>query len=189
MIFLNCNCTPERGGILVIQGKYPAASLDLMGNDMKELSLCFMTRELCHQFFCEHESDPAIYEDESAYQPYVYSREMANSFYERKQADGRVELVAKMGEQVIGHVQLKNIDKEKHECELGVHMQNDSVKGLGYGTWIARLALEYAFEHLNVDTVHAYTILKNTRSQHVLEKVGFQYINEQDGLKHYIYVQ
>ena len=35
----------------------------------------------------------------------------------------------------------------------------------------------------------AYTILKNTRSQHVLEKVGFQYINEQDGLKHYIYVQ
>ena len=64
-------------------------------------------------------------------------------------------------------------------------MQNDSVKGLGYGTQIARLALEYAFENLGVDAVYAYTLLKNTRSQHVLEKVGFQYVNKKDGFKYY----
>ena len=156
---------------------------------MKEISLCFMTRELCHQFFREHESDPAVYEDESQVQPYVYSEEAADSFYERKQVPGRLELVAMMDGRTIGHVQLKNIDEEKRECEFGFHMQNDSVKGLGYGTQIARLALEYAFENLGVDAVCAYTIPKNTRSQHVLEKVGFRYTTEKDGFRYYRFVR
>lgn len=152
---------------------------------MAEISLCIMTRELCHQFFREHESDPAVYEDESEFQPYVYSEEAVDDFFKRKQVPGRLELAAMMDGRTIGHVQLKNIDNEKRECEFGFHMQNDSVKGLGYGTQIARLALEYAFENLNVDAVCAYTLVKNTRSQHVLEKAGFQFIDEKDGFKHY----
>ena len=146
-----------------------------------------MTRELCHQFLREHESDPSVFEDESRFQPYVYSEEAADSFYERKQVPGRLELVAVMDGRTIGHVQLKNIDEEKRECEFGFQMQNDSVKGMGYGTQIARLALEYAFEYLDVDTVLAYTIPRNTRSQHVLEKVGFRFVDEKDGFKHYRY--
>ncbi len=152
---------------------------------MAEISLCIMTRELCHQFFREHESDPAVYEDESEFQRYVYSEEDVDDFFKRKQVPGRLELAAMMDGRTIGHVQLKNIDNEKRECEFGFHMQNDSVKGLGYGTQIARLALEYAFENLNVDAVCAYTLVKNTRSQHVLEKAGFQFIDEKDGFKHY----
>ena len=156
---------------------------------MNDISLCIMTRELCHQFLREHEADPAMYEDESLFRPYVYSEEAADSFYERKQVPGRLELAAMMDGRTIGHVQLKNIDKEKRECEFGFHMQNDSVKGLGYGTQIARLALEYAFEHLDIDTVYAYTIPKNTRSQHVLEKVGFRYVNEENGFKYYRFMR
>ena len=156
---------------------------------MKDISLQYMTRELCHQFFREFESDPAVYADKSRFQPYVYSKETADRFFELKQVPGRLELVAMMDGRTIGHVQLKNIDEEKRECEFGFHMQNDSVKGLGYGTQIARLALEYVFERLNADTVHAYTILKNTRSQHVLEKVGFQCICEKDGIKHYRFIR
>ena len=152
---------------------------------MKEITLCIMTRELCHQFFREHESDPAVYADESQFKPYVYSEDTANRFYERKQVSGRLELVAMMDGRTIGHVQLKNINEEKRECEFGFHMQNDSVKGLGYGTQIARLALEYAFANLEMDAVYAYTISRNTRSQHVLEKVGFRYINEENGFKYY----
>ena len=152
---------------------------------MAEISLCIMTRELCHQFFREHESDPAVYEDESEFQPYVYSEEAVDDFFKRKQVPGRLELAAMMDGRTIGHVQLKNIDNEKRECEFGFHMQNDSVKGLGYGTQIARLALEYAFENLNVDAVCAYTLVKNTRSQHVLKKAGFKFFDEKDGFKHY----
>lgn len=156
---------------------------------MKEISLCIMTRELCHQFFREHESDPAVYEDESQFRPYVYSEETADNFFKCKQVSGRLELVAIMDGRTIGHVQLKNIDNEKRECEFGFHMQNDSVKGLGYGTQIARLALEYAFENLDVDAVYAYTLVKNTRSQYVLEKAGFQFIDEKGGFKYYRFVR
>lgn len=144
-----------------------------------------MTRELCHQFFRDHESDPAVYADKREFRPYVYSKEAADNFYERKQVPGRLELVAMSERQTIGHVQLKNIDKLKRECELGFHMQNDSFKGLGYGTRIAQLALKYAFENLGMEAVYAYTILTNTRSQHVLEKVGFQYISQKDGFQYY----
>ena len=59
-----------------------------------------------------------------------------------------------------------------------------SVKGMGQGTQIARLALEYAFEYLNADMVCAYTVSRNTRSQHVLEKTGFRFVDEKDGFKH-----
>ena len=152
---------------------------------MKEITLCIMTRELCHQFFREHESDPAMYEDETQFQPYVYSEDAVDSFYERKQVPGRLELVAMMDGRPIGHVQLKNIDEEKRECEFGFHMQNNSVKGLGYGTQIACQALEYAFVNLGVEAVYACTIAKNTRSQHVLEKAGYQFISEKDGMKYY----
>lgn len=163
------------------------ANVNLREDDMGEIALCVMTRELCRQFFREYESDPAVYSDESQFLPYAYSEETAESFYKRKQVSGRLELVAIMDGRTIGHVQLKSIDAEKRECEMGFQMQNDSVKGLGYGTRIARQALEYAFEKLDMDAVYAYTILKNTRSQHVLEKVGFRYISEQDGLKYYRY--
>ena len=152
---------------------------------MEDISLCPMTCELCHQFFRDHQSDPAVYEDESQYQPYVYTEEAADRFFEEKQVPGRLELVALKDGLPIGHVQLKHIDPENRECEFGWHMQNDTLKGRGYGTRIARLALAYAFETLDVDTVTAFAICRNTRSQHVLEKVGFRFVGETDGMKCY----
>ena len=56
------------------------------------------------------------------------------------------------------------------------YLQNDSVKGRGYGTAAERLALKYAFDTLGMDAVNADTVIKNTRSQHVLEEKGdFKY--------------
>ena len=59
------------------------------------------------------------------------------------------------------------------------------VKGLGYGTYAEKLALKYAFDVLGMAAVNADAVIKNTRSQHVLEKVGFQLIGEGDGFKYY----
>ena len=58
-------------------------------------------------------------------------------------------------------------------------MQNDSVKGKGYGTQAEKLAIKYAFEKLGMLAVNADAVLKNTRSQHVLEKVGFRFVKEE----------
>ena len=64
--------------------------------------------------------------------------------------------------------------RESERNTLSIHLQNDTVKGKGYGTRAEQLAIQYAFEVLNMVAVNADTIIKNTRSQHVLEKVGFK---------------
>ncbi|MDE6934999.1 MAG: GNAT family N-acetyltransferase [Oscillospiraceae bacterium] len=51
------------------------------------------------------------------------------------------------------------------------------------------MILQYAFDVLGMAAVNADTVIKNTRSQHVLEKVGFQYIGEADGFEYYRYVR
>lgn len=86
---------------------------------------------------------------------------------------------------VIGELSLKHIDFEKKECELSIHLQNDAVKNKGYGSAAERLALVYAFENLGMESVLADSVLKNTRSQHVLEKVGFVQIGADDTFKYY----
>ena len=64
-------------------------------------------------------------------------------------------------------------------------MQNDSVKGKGYGTQAEKLAIKYAFEKLGMLAVNADAVLKNTRSQHVLEKVGFRFVKEGGIFRYY----
>lgn len=64
-------------------------------------------------------------------------------------------------------------------------MKNDNFKNRGYGTEAEKLALKYAFEQMNMNTVLADTIHKNKRNAHVLEKAGFSFVSEDDMFRHY----
>ena len=86
---------------------------------------------------------------------------------------------------VIGEVGLRHADRAKKECGLSIHLQNDSVKNKGYGTEAERLAVGYAFGTLGMERVLADTVVKNTRSQRVLEKLGFVFRDEKDGFRYY----
>lgn len=86
---------------------------------------------------------------------------------------------------MIGELQLKQINHENKECTLSIHMQNDVVKGKGYGTQAERIAVKTAFDELGMSAVNADTVRKNTRSQRVLEKVGFRFVREDDAFKYY----
>ena len=74
----------------------------------------------------------------------------------------------------VGEIALKHMDEKIKQGELSIHLQNDTVKNKGYGTQAERLILEYAFQTLGMNAVIAGSVLKNTRSRHTLEKVGFQ---------------
>lgn len=80
---------------------------------------------------------------------------------------------------------LRHISAEAKECELSIHLQNDSVKGRGYGTQAERLAVAYAFDRLGMERVLADAVVKNTRSRHILEKLGFRFLREEDGFRYY----
>lgn len=144
-----------------------------------------MTRQQCHALYREWENDPAIYMDMSLYEPYVYSAERVDRYYDARQEPTRVLFAVIAGSKVVGELQLKNIDTEARECTMSIHLQNDSVKGKGYGTQAELLALDYAFHVLDLNAVNADAVLKNERSQHVLQKVGFRLVGEDDLFRRY----
>lgn len=152
---------------------------------MCTLELKKMTRDLCHELYKNWENDPSIYGDMSAFSPYVYRTESVDKYFDAKNIPSRVLFAIMLDGIPIGELQLKYIDRLNAECTLSIHLQNDAVKGKGYGTQAERLAVQYAFNELGMKTIHADAILKNTRSQHVLEKVGFQLVGEDDAFKYY----
>jgi RimJ/RimL family protein N-acetyltransferase len=46
--------------------------------------------------------------------------------------------------------------------------------GQGYGTEIAQRVIDYAFEHLKLNRLEVNHMVRNVRSQHVIEKCGFR---------------
>ncbi|MFR1622922.1 MAG: GNAT family N-acetyltransferase [Oscillospiraceae bacterium] len=64
-------------------------------------------------------------------------------------------------------------------------MQNNAVKGKGYGTQAERLALRFVFDELGMTTVLADAIRENTRSQHVLKKGGVRFVGEDEIFRYY----
>lgn len=155
----------------------------------EEISLCIMTRALCHELFKSWENDPDIYRDMDLFRPYQYDKDAVDRYFDSKQNPSRIVFAIMKAGRPIGELQLKQIDRENKECTLSIHMQNDTVKDHGYGTRAEKLALEYAFDVLDMAAVNADTVIKNVRSQHVLEKIGFRFMEERDGFRYYRYVR
>ena len=87
---------------------------------MDQISLCVMTRELCHQLYQGWENDPAIYMDMGLFSPYCYSKEAVDRYFDAKQTPDRVLFAILKGGAPVGELQLKQIDREKRECTLSV---------------------------------------------------------------------
>lgn len=153
---------------------------------MDKISLEPITRELCHRYYKDFENDPAIYMDMGMFKIFTYDVEKVDQYFERQISKDRIVFMIMRNEEPIGEVKLKNIDDTKKECTLGIHLQNDLVKGLGIGTLAERMVLDYAFNELRMKKVYADAVLKNKRSQHVLEKVGFHFVKEDDMFKYYV---
>ncbi len=153
---------------------------------MSDIFLLSATRELVHDYYKEFEADPDIFMDMEQFQPYRYDPQKVDTYYDAKidRADRRVFYIMQ-DSTAVGELLLKNIDLDAGFCELSIHLKNDTVKNRGFGTQAEKLALQYAFEILGLQTVFADCVQKNARSQHVLEKVGFLPIKEDDRFKYY----
>ena len=138
------------------------------------------------QFFREFQYDPSTFENPADCPEYQYSEEAADRFYEKHNRSDRKHFAVMCGEKIVGDLYLKNIDPKKHSCTMSIHMKNDSVKNKGYGTQAEQLALTYAFQELNLETVYADALLQNTRSRHVLTKVGFLETHQDDKYAYYV---
>ena len=152
---------------------------------MTEITLAPMTRELFHALYRGFENDPDIYMNMQYYTQYVYNSEKVDERFDSLQTPERVVFAVMLDGAPIGEVQLKRINRERNDCTLSIHLQNDVVKNRGFGTQAEKQAVRYAFDVLKLNAVNADAVLKNTRSQHVLEKAGFMFTREDEMFRYY----
>ncbi len=154
-----------------------------------DVELMPMTRERMHEMYRAFSFDPDTFLDMSLYEQYknyVYDPQKVDALFDRRQKEpGSIAFAVMLRGAVIGEVGLRHIDKEKKECELSIHLQNDSIKNRGYGTQAEQLAVDYAFDRLGMERILADAVAKNIRSRHVLEKLGFEYMGEENGFRQY----
>ena len=149
-----------------------------------EVCLLPMTAEMYHEYFKEYQNDPDLYIDKNAYTPYTYTEEKVNRYIQRQIDLNRKAFAIMFHDEIVGELILKNI--VEHQCAtMGIAMKNARCKDRGFGTKAELLAIQYVFRELDIPVLYADSILSNTRSQHVLEKVGFQLIKEEGDFKFY----
>lgn len=81
----------------------------------------------------------------------------------------------------IGSVYFRDIDRTAQTAEYGIFIGEEDALGCGYGSQTARLALEYAFEKLQLHRVFLRFLEGNEGARKSYENAGFQMIsNKQD---------
>lgn len=145
------------------------------------ITLEMYTLERCHEFWREYVSDYDMWEED-----YIYEKEKVNEYYKSKVTDKSRRFFAICYEgNVVGEIQLKNIDSEHKHGTMSIHFSNNSYKNHGWGTEAEYLIIKYAFEELGLNKIYADTVIRNIRSQHVLEKNGFIYTHNDGVLNYY----
>lgn len=147
----------------------------------EKIVLAPYTIERCHAFYKDYVADPAMTYDE-----YTYDKDKVDNYYQSRVLDAsRLFFAICLNDKIIGEIQLKEIDKEKECATIGIHLNNDSSKGKGYGTEAQRLLIVYAINTLGFKTIYADAVHRNQRSRHILQKLGFEYLGDDDTLSYY----
>ena len=150
----------------------------------EKITLRPMTREMYHAFFREYRNDRDLYLNQREFAEYVYDADKVDAYVEKQIRLKRLPFAIMLGEEMVGELKLYDIVEGK-SAALGITMKNAQYKDRGYGTQAERLAVEYVFNQLNIPVLYADSVLTNTRSQHVLEKVGFRFLYADEQRKHY----
>lgn len=139
------------------------------------------TIERCHAFFKEYIADPAM-----TYEIYTYDKEKVNRYFQNKVLDSsRLFFAICYNNKTIGEIQIKRINAEKLCGTLSAHLINDAYKGKGYGTEAQQLLIDHAINALGLKTIYADAVDRNHRSKHILEKLGFEHLYDDDTLAYY----
>ena len=122
--------------------------------------------------------------DPREYRDYVYDRDWVDAYIQKQIRLQRLPFAIMYGEEMVGELKIYDIVAGE-SATLGITMKNRMYKDRGFGTRAEQLAVDYVFRKLDIPVLYADSILTNTRSQHVLEKVGFTLMYADESRKHY----
>lgn len=143
-----------------------------------------MTPQMYHAFFREYENDTDLYLNKEDFVEYVYDAEKVDAYIQKQINLKRLPFAIMYGDKMVGELKIYDIVDNK-SAKLGITTQKSEYKDKGFGTEAEKLAVNYVFEQLDIPILYADSILTNTRSQHVLEKVGFELIKSDEQRKYY----
>ncbi len=147
----------------------------------EEIVLAPYTIERCHAFFKDYVADPAM-----TYDTYTYDKRKVDRYYQNKVLDtSRIFFAICHNGKTVGEIQIKRIDREKLCGTLSIHLVNDAFKGKGYGTEALQLLVDYAINTLGLKIIYADAVHRNHRSKHILGKLGFEHLYDDDVLAYY----
>ena len=152
--------------------------------ELNKVKLVLMTAEMYRSFFSEYENDLDVYLPGQEYVHYEYAEEKVAKYVQRQTELKRIPLAVLYDNEIVGEIVIKNIEPHQY-ATMSIVLKNAKYKDRGIGTQAERLAVQYVFQDLNIPTLYADTVRTNIRSQHVLEKVGFTLIQEDQNFKYY----
>lgn len=74
----------------------------------------------------------------------------------------------------IGTVYLRDVDRCMNKAEYGIFIGEESARGNGYGTQVAKLMIKYAFEELNLHRLYLRVFQENERAIKSYLNAGFE---------------
>lgn len=149
----------------------------------EKIVLAPYTIDRCHAFFKDYVADPAM-----TYDIYTYDKDEVDRYYQNKVLDtSRIFFAICHNDNTVGEIQIKRIDKEKLCGTLSISLVNDGFKGKGYGTEAQKLLIDYAINTLGLKIIYADAVHRNNRSKHILQKLGFEHLYDDDALAYYKY--
>jgi RimJ/RimL family protein N-acetyltransferase len=75
---------------------------------------------------------------------------------------------------LVGFVQITNINPVHRSAELGIRIGDEKNRGLGYGKEALRLALDFCWNHLNLNRVQLLVFKHNNRAIGAYGAAGFR---------------
>ncbi len=110
--------------------------------------------------------------------PHPYPPDGAERFVEDVARPGRAAgtlfaFVIADGAEVVGHISLKHVDRERGQAEVG-YWVGRPYWGRGYASVAVCEAVRIAFEEMGLRRLYAHVLAHNPASARVLEKAGFE---------------
>ena len=106
----------------------------------------------------------------------VYSLEAEREYIEKiKKENAHIyAIVLKETDTLIGNIGIEDIDATSRTATIGMFIGDEENRGKGYGSEALRLACRYAFDRLNMHSLHLWVFSFNERAMNVYKKVGFR---------------
>lgn len=140
------------------------------------------TLERCHEFWKIYEADPDMMDGSFSYNADWVER----YFHGKCQESNRVYFAVCVGDEVIGEVQLKSINKENKSAVLSIHLNAGKYKNRGFGTEAERQMIAYGFNELGLKKIYADCLHRNERSRHILDNLGFHHLRSDDSFHYFV---